>query len=381
MSQAEENERQEREKLLLTIESKPNIAERFTDLKRLGREGGGGAFSLLVTATDRNTGDRVAIKIFNPQKSGDRYRVESFRRESEILQRLAGQRGILQCVQPHSNFEETFRHPDFGIEIKIPFNFHVTELAYCDVASVIDEQKWSARETLVNFREMVKILRRVHKLGIMHRDVKPGNFLIMADGSMTLSDFGTARDLLTIPAILDFYQWPVGDLTYTPLEAIAALHDADPRFGFLADFYALGATLFELFTGVPLNIQLFSFEMLSELNQALTVVDKSNRQRIYDETISALTNKYTLPDIREFRTEIPAPIREGVNRLYQGLAALDYRVRLIDEESIYRQLDCCILILDNALAYKRWRQRREQFREAEEAKRVRLSARKNEFAQ
>jgi serine/threonine protein kinase len=65
-------------------------------------------------------------------------------------------------------------------------------------------------------------VRRPHRRGYAHRDLKPANFLVMSDGSVRLSDFGTAKKLTDAsPALSASYIYPPGDLTYAAPEILA----------------------------------------------------------------------------------------------------------------------------------------------------------------
>ena len=85
-------------------------------------------------------------------------------------------------------------------------------------------------------RQLLGILRYLHELGIIHRDVKPANILRRPDGTLVLVDFGAARALegVTHGATL------VGTFGYMPPEQLGGTVDAT------ADLYALGATLVHL---------------------------------------------------------------------------------------------------------------------------------------
>jgi len=85
-------------------------------------------------------------------------------------------------------------------------------------------------------------LKAAHERGILHRDVKPANILVGAEGTAKLTDFGIAfvrdRSRLTLPGTV------MGTLTYMAPEQLRA-EDADPR----TDIWALGVVLYEMCAG------------------------------------------------------------------------------------------------------------------------------------
>ncbi len=196
--------------------------------------------------------------------------------------------------------------------------------------------------------------------------------LVMSDGALRLSDFGTARQFNGAKGLLKSYSFPPGDWTYAPLEMIAAIHDLEPTIAYTGDIYSLGAVLFEMFTGTPLNLHLFNSSMLVNLNGIMNTVRPEDRFREFNKAISKVSNKYRLPDVRDFGSLVPASIAPILNRMYGQLAAIDYRQRARDCKSTFLQIEQCLLVLRNEAAYSRWRQRRRAFREALEQKRLKL---------
>jgi serine/threonine protein kinase len=87
-------------------------------------------------------------------------------------------------------------------------------------------------------------LDALHRRGIAHRDVKPGNILLAADGTAVLGDFGLAKNrawtVLTRPGQV------LGTLAYLAPELIRG----EPA-GPMSDLYALGCVLFECLAGAP----------------------------------------------------------------------------------------------------------------------------------
>ncbi|HEX5191119.1 MAG TPA: serine/threonine-protein kinase, partial [Streptosporangiaceae bacterium] len=92
--------------------------------------------------------------------------------------------------------------------------------------------------------QLLSALRAAHALGIVHRDVKPGNVLIDDDGRAVLADFGIARTLdsptVTRSGVI------VGSPAYTAPERARG-----ERGGPASDLWALGATLYAAVEGRP----------------------------------------------------------------------------------------------------------------------------------
>ena len=103
-------------------------------------------------------------------------------------------------------------------------------------------------------RQAAGALGRLHQQGWVHRDVKPANLLLRADGSLALADFGCARR----QGMID--PQPPGCVAGTPRYAAPEQSQgaaAQPA----ADVYGLGAVLYEMLCGQPL----FPGETLTEL--------------------------------------------------------------------------------------------------------------------
>src|SRR5262249_2592128 len=95
--------------------------------------------------------------------------------------------------------------------------------------------------------QAAEALEHAHSLGVVHRDVKPGNLLLDAQGGGWGSDFGLANIASAdtgVTATGDVF----GTLRYMSPEQALAKHDlVDHR----TDVYSLGATLYEFLTGRP----------------------------------------------------------------------------------------------------------------------------------
>jgi len=353
------NDPRTREALLKMVENRTDIDGRFIDIRRLGPRGGEGYFSLLFSATDKTNNERIALKVYNPMLVTDPYRLASFEREEKLLRTMVGQADIIQWVAPRSTFYEMAEvWQGLGqppLQIPQVVQYYAVELAHSSVEDIVAAGQWNAERLLLAFRAMCRAICRIHKHNIAHRDLKPGNFLVMCDGSVKLSDFGTAREFDSSTSALALqYGAPVGDRGYSAPELYAGLHDENPRLAFIADVFALGATLFEMFTGTPLETQLYDHHFQTTL---MLMVNVPLGQRIdyYNRLLPSIVTARPLPSVAGFGAPVPPSIRIHIDDLYQAMASLDYRSRLRDFNRIYRRIEICLTILRNERAYKRWR--------------------------
>src|SRR5437763_12006074 len=90
--------------------------------------------------------------------------------------------------------------------------------------------------------QVLWVLLYLHKLGVLHRDIKPDNLIVRPGGEIVLVDFGSARQL---SGTHTYGSTLVGTFGYMPTEQLGGTVDAT------SDLYALGATLLHPATGKP----------------------------------------------------------------------------------------------------------------------------------
>src|SRR5271154_2585687 len=172
----------------------------------------------------------VALKVLIPELSADHSFVERFRREAQAAANLS-----------HPNIVPVF---DWGESERTYF----IVMEYVDgepLSSIIRTQApLSALQAASIASDIAKALSYAHRHGVVHRDVKPGNVLITADGQVKVTDFGIARatgadEQVTQTGLV------MGTATYFSPEQAQGLA-VDGR----SDVYSLGVVLYELVCGV-----------------------------------------------------------------------------------------------------------------------------------
>lgn len=114
-----------------------------------------------------------------------------------------------------------------------------------DLAARLRQHPLPAREAAIFGQCLASALHHAHATGILHRDVKPSNVLIGADGQPLLADFGLAAIL---EGGRDLTQ--TGQLAATPAYTAPEILEGQPPSA-LSDLYSLGALLYECLTGRP----------------------------------------------------------------------------------------------------------------------------------
>jgi len=202
---------------------------------RLLAEGGMGR---VYEGRQRSPDRAVAVKVLRDGLASPTL-VRRFAQEAQVLARLKHP----HIAQVH--MLGTFPHAGATVP------FFVLELV--DHALPIDrfarERQLSVRQVVAVMRSVVAAVAHGHRLGVVHRDLKPGNILVGADGTPKVIDFGVARCTgadLALTTAHDDTGGIVGTLRYMSPEQFEADESAiDPR----TDVYALGLVLHEVLTG------------------------------------------------------------------------------------------------------------------------------------
>ncbi|MFF5479005.1 serine/threonine-protein kinase [Streptomyces sp. NPDC012935] len=203
------------------------IAGRYRLSESIGRGGMGEVWR----AYDETLGRPVAVKLLLPQDS-DPTATSRFRLEAQTAARIA---------HPNVVGVRDFGEHDNRL-------FLVMELVEGDsLARVASQFGALPTERVARIAAQAAAgLAAAHRQGIVHRDIKPGNLLLAADGTLKIGDFGIARFLDDPGAALTATGQIVGTSLYLAPER-ALGKPAGPA----SDVYALGCVLYQLLTGRP----------------------------------------------------------------------------------------------------------------------------------
>ena len=196
---------------------------------RLLRRLGGGGMGAVYEAEDAASGRRVALKLVLPEYAGSAEAVMRFRQEGRLASTVAHPR----CVFVLAVDEEGGRP------------FIVMELMPGATLDDLVRQKGPLppEEAVVKILDVIEGLEEAHRRGLIHRDVKPSNCFLEANGRVKIGDFGLARSLVREGKLTRTGAF-IGTPQYASPEQIK-LETVDPQ----SDVYSVAATLYYLLTG------------------------------------------------------------------------------------------------------------------------------------
>jgi hypothetical protein len=199
----------------------------FEILDRLGRGGMGTVFRARQPSVDRV----VALKVLTSGCAWDGVSVTRFTREARAAAAVG-----------HPNIIAVY-------DVSQDRGWHYIAMEYVDGGSLADALRrggsLSPSRVLDLMKQVVAGLAEAHRIGVLHRDVKPSNILLTSKGWAKLADFGLAKRPAVDPSVT-VAEAPLGTPMYMAPEALRG-EEFSPR----SDLYCLGATFYHAIAGRP----------------------------------------------------------------------------------------------------------------------------------
>ncbi len=262
------------------------FAGRYQVIEELGKGGMGTVFRVL----DMKLGEETALKLIRPEAASDSVALERFRTELKAARQIV-----------HKNVARMY---DLNEEKGIPY-ITMEYVKGENLRRLIKKVgRLSPEQAVPIARQVSEGLAEAHRLGVLHRDLKPQNIMIDEEGKARIMDFGLARflksDGTTETGVV------IGTPAYISPERVEG-KEIDGR----SDLYSLGVVLYEMVAGRT------PFESESGLSLALKHVIETPR------------------DPREINAEIP----EALSRIILKCLEKDREIRYQTAEELIADLD------------------------------------------
>jgi len=256
---------------------------------------GEGGMSQVFRAVDMNLGREVALKILHQSLSSDSALTSMFEREAKLTASIV-----------HPNVVKVYTvgndHGYFFIAMELVNATSLEQL-------ITNKGALSEAEVLAIALDVTNGLKAAYGEDLIHRDIKPGNMLVTAEGTTKLVDFGLAVQQGGQDESEDLWATPF----YVPPEKL----DGDPD-TFKGDLYSLGATLYHALAGKPpFEANTSSMEELKEIKK--NVVDlKSTAPGLSKATIRLVEKMMAYAPADRFQSydEVIAQIEEVQKRQF-----------------------------------------------------------------
>ena len=199
------------------------LDDRYEILETIGE----GGMALVFRALDRRLNRHVAVKIMREEMAED----EEFRRRF-----CAESHAVAMLSNPNIVAVYDVSHSDEREYIVMELISGITLKQYMDKKGALD---W--KEVVHFSKQITRALSHAHERGIIHRDIKPQNIMLLRDGTLKVADFGIAA---LENEVYENNGQTIGSIHYIAPEQ-ARGNSPDAR----SDIYSLGVVMYEMLTG------------------------------------------------------------------------------------------------------------------------------------
>jgi hypothetical protein len=257
----------------LAANGEPHVVPERIGGYRVGRRLGGGGMGSVYEAEHVASGHKVALKLIKPEYAMSSAAVDRFRQEGRLASSITHSRCVFVLAA-----DEEAGQPYIAMEL----------MPGATLADLIQERgPLRPADGVIRILDVMEGLQEAHRLGVIHRDMKPSNCFLDSEGRVKVGDFGLAKMVAE-----DEKLTRTGTFLGTPLFSSPEQIKRQPLTP-QSDVYSVAATLYFLLTGqAPFSG-----------GDAMAVA-----ARIVSEDV---------PPLRSFRPEVPRALEKVVMR---GLA-------------------------------------------------------------
>jgi serine/threonine protein kinase/tetratricopeptide (TPR) repeat protein len=275
------------------------FASRYEVIEELGKGGMGKVYRV----EDKKIKEELALKLIKPEIAADKKTIERFGNELKFARQIA-----------HRNVCKMY-------DLSEAEGTHYITMEYVpgeDLKSFIRRAgPLSAGKTIYIAKQVCAGLAEAHRLGVVHRDLKPQNVMIDKEGNVRIMDFGIARSLkakgVTGAGVM------IGTPEYMSPEQAEA-----KEVGKRSDIYSLGVILYEMVSGkVPFEGETPLSIAMRHKSEAPTDPKELNSQ--ISDDLSSLILKCLEKD-KEKRFQSAEEVRSELERIEKGIPTTEIEI-------------------------------------------------------
>ena len=349
--------------LIQQVEATNELEQRYKDLKcvNVNPSRRRGVNSIVFQGLDILENKYVAVKFMDPNRISDQYKVASFEREAELIEKLRRQKRVINIVSNIKTFNWKLIIPNDPTKTvaKIPIKYFVTEWIEEDIDDYfLLQHQVEAIIKLKIFRLILLAIESIHSNNISHRDIKADNLRLRDNGVeqiIVVIDFGTSARIDS-PNIAATYYLQVGAPAYSAPETFVGFA-GERRIAHLTDIYALGCLLYELF-----NKEIFSQPRSRNpyFSTALTLMKIAvDKHSTLDDKLKEWRDKMRLikynvapPPFVGPSCVAPTSVQTLLNSAYTKMVQFDFNARHQNLATVLRTIDSAIKVLRNDVKQK-----------------------------